>query len=514
MAIKILKQSIVVFFFLLAGGGVSLYLGQDANWDFLNYHLYNPYAFFENRVGYDEFAANIQSYLPPMLDIPLYLLVKHFNEYPRAITFTQGLYYGLLCYFAFCLNYALMDFEKLSRWIRIYLSCLATILGATGFSTFSQVGTSFNEIQNGCIILFCIYILAVLFYKKKLINGYPAMLYVGLLAGMAFGLKYTMAIFGIAFFLTWVSLEKGKDIVRKLIWYGLFCLLGFLAIDGFWAYKLYHVYGNPFFPFFNKIFSSPYYPSVNFSDTNFHPKSFLQYVIYPLYWSGVLPKQRTVAELHFIDPRFLISYLLVFFWMGKYFITGFVKNKNFDKTVLSFKTIIFFWFFSYFIFLFKFSIIRYVVALECLSGLILIFTLAYFLQKKPKTLAVATSLIVLLVLATTEIPSWGRIKYANKYYSIEGRIPDDHTVLILNPPCTFVIPGLNPKGKVIGIINNQFEPVGDDVTVITFINSKAQKNLSRLGLDLQTDCKHLKNNYTGFIYICSKHQTRPDTTPR
>ena len=53
-----------------------LHLGQDRNWDLANYHLYNPHALLGGRYGFDIAPAQLQTWHNPMLDVPLYLLMK------------------------------------------------------------------------------------------------------------------------------------------------------------------------------------------------------------------------------------------------------------------------------------------------------------------------------------------------------------------------------------------------------------------------------------------------------
>jgi hypothetical protein len=50
---------------------ISIALGQDANWDLQNYHFYGPWALLEGRAfGWDIAAAQLQTYLNPLLDLP------------------------------------------------------------------------------------------------------------------------------------------------------------------------------------------------------------------------------------------------------------------------------------------------------------------------------------------------------------------------------------------------------------------------------------------------------------
>ena len=52
----------------LGFGFYSIYLGQDTNWDLMNYHLYNPYAYINDRLSLDLAPAGIQTYFNPFLD--------------------------------------------------------------------------------------------------------------------------------------------------------------------------------------------------------------------------------------------------------------------------------------------------------------------------------------------------------------------------------------------------------------------------------------------------------------
>ncbi|SMQ98347.1 hypothetical protein PD885_01095 [Xanthomonas fragariae] len=53
---------------LLLGTALSLWFGQDANWDLRNYHLYIGDAWANNRLGVDLAPAQMQSYFSPLLD--------------------------------------------------------------------------------------------------------------------------------------------------------------------------------------------------------------------------------------------------------------------------------------------------------------------------------------------------------------------------------------------------------------------------------------------------------------
>ena len=54
MKIKSFVCALLLPILLMAVGGLfSVYMGQDVNWDLLNYHLYNPFAFLHGKIGQD-----------------------------------------------------------------------------------------------------------------------------------------------------------------------------------------------------------------------------------------------------------------------------------------------------------------------------------------------------------------------------------------------------------------------------------------------------------------------------
>ena len=77
----------------LAFGVWSILLGQDRNWDLLNYHLYNPYAFLNDRIEVDLAPAGAQTFFSPVLDIAYFTAISHLH--PRTVGFMLGFLQGL-----------------------------------------------------------------------------------------------------------------------------------------------------------------------------------------------------------------------------------------------------------------------------------------------------------------------------------------------------------------------------------------------------------------------------------
>ena len=93
-----ISQWLRLLFFLIAGGCASLFLRYELLWDFANYHYYNPWVFLNNRWMYDIVPAGVNTFLNPVLDLPIYGLIKYFNDYPDFIIFVQGLWSGAVAF--------------------------------------------------------------------------------------------------------------------------------------------------------------------------------------------------------------------------------------------------------------------------------------------------------------------------------------------------------------------------------------------------------------------------------
>ncbi|MCE2723529.1 MAG: hypothetical protein LW865_09655 [Betaproteobacteria bacterium] len=57
---------------LLAGAVAAYLLGKDLNWDFYNYHLYSPLAYWTQDLKSEFMGAGMQRYLNPLGYLPFY----------------------------------------------------------------------------------------------------------------------------------------------------------------------------------------------------------------------------------------------------------------------------------------------------------------------------------------------------------------------------------------------------------------------------------------------------------
>ena len=118
-------------------GFYSIKLGQDTNWDLLNYHLYNPYAYLHDRIHLDLAPAGLQSYFNPFLDVAYFSALSVLS--PKFMGFLIGLVQGI----SFVFIYKICG-QVLGRGREGYALFLA-LAGLLSVGFLSEVGTTLND---------------------------------------------------------------------------------------------------------------------------------------------------------------------------------------------------------------------------------------------------------------------------------------------------------------------------------------------------------------------------------
>ncbi len=396
---------------------LSVILGTDANFDLQNYHLYDPWALFHARLGADYYPANKQSYFDPLADIPYYLLTfVLLPNAPRLVAALAGLPYGLLVFLVFKLS---------SRFVADRPSAsLAALIGLTGATTISEIGTTFNDILATDILLISVWLLCR--------NGLGVALLAGFLCGFGVGLKLTLGVFApsLALFLL---LSPGGQRRGRLVLLGLGIALGFALAYGWWGLVLWHSFGNPLYPMFNSLFPSQWAAPVHTIDPRFFPKTALKWLAYPFFW--VQGNPYVVSEFKLRDPRFALAYTALALALGGVF----CKARPSRQTIalwLFFAT-------AYVVWLLTFSILRYALPLEVLSGII-VATVLEGLLPRPR-LRWTVAVLAVFCLAFTRPISWGRIGYGESLISAPLPVLPAHTVLLMQGvPLGYVVPFFTP----------------------------------------------------------------------
>ena len=244
-------------------------------------------------------------------------------------------------------------------------------------------------------------------------------------------------------------------------------LVGFLLFDGFWLYKLYSTFGNPFFPYFNDIFHSDL---INF--TKVYNVDFEQYKTTNIL-TAIFSQKYIVSDIRL--PIFFILFFINLVTIPFVKKEKFREYFNINTTYIDF--ILIFVFLCYFVWMNTFGEMRYFASILALTGIILIYLsikfyyiFSLFMQKflendKTKKIYLAVMLVFLLIIF---FPNYKlqpeqrltRIPAKERLIEVEDlKIPDNSKIL-LQEGTAIIVPFQNKNAKYIHLTNRVYTDRG------------------------------------------------------
>jgi hypothetical protein len=287
-------KSVMFGLLIISCLGWAAVAGQDINWDFLNYHYYVAHAFWTDRLDKDFMPASIQSYLNPIAYLPIYWMIQ---------AGWHSLVIGLVLAALHSVNLVLLlliaekalfnDVPYRHLW-----GFAAAIVGGLSPVFLSEVGSTFNDVTSTIGILLGLYLIL------RRVEFSAHVLLAGLAMGIAAGLKLTNTIFIVATVPSLViAYGAWSTRTRAVLWFGVGVLMGFALSEGYWGYRVYQEFGNPFFPYMNKLFAAPDFPNVNIVNDRFLPHSMWDIVTLPLRMMSI--ESWVYTEIGAPDLRFM-----------------------------------------------------------------------------------------------------------------------------------------------------------------------------------------------------------------
>lgn len=437
----------------IAYGLLSVWMGQDANWDLRNYHFYNAYAFLHGRLGFDMAVAHHATFYNPLPDLPFYALVTTLP--PRLTGFVMGAIQGLNYPLVMAIAWRLLAIARPA--VRDGAAIAVAALGMLGAGTLSEIGTTF---QDNMISLFVLGALAglVLNYRQlvesplKRALGIAAAM--GLLCGLGVGLKQTAAIYalGICVALLLVTTDWQRRFLLAYV-FGLGAIAGMAITGGFWMWTLWREYGNPLFPYYNHIFKSPWALDADYINREFLPKSFWEALVYPFVFAT---DPFRVGEIPFRGLRIPLLYALailtVLAWPLRALWAGPGALRLCDRYpstfVIAAATV------AYLAWLRTFGVYRYLVPLEMLAPLLILLLVDRLALPRWAHGALLGG-VMAAVLATGQPGNWGRASWADDYFGVKAPpIPEPKNSMVVmtgTEPLAYAIPFFPPQVPFIRI---------------------------------------------------------------
>jgi hypothetical protein len=432
---------------LAAGAGSSL-VGQDANWDMQNYHYYNPWAWWNGRIfDWDVAAAQIQTYHNPLLDFPFFAMVSA-GWPPRVIAFALSVPTALAGFFVYKLAWRL--FRGLPAREHAVAVTLAVAIGLTSAMGIGALANTMNEWPLAALLLFALWRLVRAADASEAIARSATMV-AGLAAGFATGAKLTAAPFALAICIA-LLLRGPRLRVKEAAWFALGAACGFAVAYGAWGYALWTHFGNPVFPYANQWFQSPWWEAKAVPGRDFGPDSIAGFLAFPFaMWH---PPLYLVAEVPYRDGRMaLVGALALAAAIVWLFRRGRAKVAGAWRLVA--------WFFaaSFVLWTLAFSIYRYLLPVDALSGLA---AGGLLLAILPRRIALAALVACTVALVTsTRVADWGRVPFAERWFEAKSMPivePDGLVLITTGEAVSYYIPMLPASSRYVGALNTLVKP--------------------------------------------------------
>ncbi len=403
----------------ILSGLYALYAGQDTNWDLRNYHFYNPFAFLFNRMGQDIAVGHVATYYNPLMHLPFYWAVTSFS--PKVVGFTLGLIAGLNVWLLYGIARQWID---LNRRYRTVWTCVGVAaVGSSGAMNLSEIGTSFGDNIMSLPVLASIWL--ILRFRTRfsisLRSGWPIPAAAGLLMGCTLGMKLPFAVYAVALYTAFFGLALP---FQRRFWLAMifgFGVLGGTALTGgFWMMDMWQRFQNPFFPYFNQCFQSPWGFIGSYRDERFLPTSLIQCLLFPF---QLTLNPFKVGEVAFRDLRIALLYILLLALLSRTLWRYRPGGLSASPTVIgkvpdTTRFLIIFMVVAFTLWMKMFAVYRYAVIIEFLAPLTIILILQTFWRDTRRLVQIALTCLVILMLAVKP-GDWGRRPWSADYFDIQ-----------------------------------------------------------------------------------------------
>lgn len=341
---------------------------------------------------------------------------------------------GISCFFLGQIANIIFSFLPFKQ--RLLAIFFTLLIGFTGAGSISLLNTTTNDTKMAMLVIIAFYcVLKSLVIKKQqifyLFSG-------AFIIGFCAGCKLPALCFNLALFLAFLfSQTLDRRHVYLSVGFAIFSAIGFLTINGYWMYHLYMQFQNPIFPLYNNFFHSDYTLPISFNILLAKQPIYLYHLVFIPFFLAV--KNTLTSEVLLSDIRFGLVFILMLFFIIKTMIMSTTKSDEKNRPI----SFLFIFFFSgYFLWLIIFFLYRYVLPLELISGLLIVY-LCYKLFSSVWIKNSVLAILLIIALTTTHYPVWGAKHAHDKtYFSLSTipSLPAKAHVLLTSVPLAYTIP--------------------------------------------------------------------------
>ena len=235
-------------------------------------------------------------------------------------------------------------------------------------------------------------------------------------------------------------------------------LAGIAATQGFWFATLAERFGDPFFPYFNEWFRSPWWDARPVLVHRFGPQSALEWLYFPLLLFGRTAGR--VATSGFRDWRLPIlcaaALVALIAWLARW--RTHLPSPPLPGPAAAWRFVAVFWAVSYTVWLALHAIYRYLLPLELLSGALLLVCLRAIFAGRARNPAIVA--VAVIVVAFTRYPHWERVDYGERFIRVDVPpvAPNAAILLVADEPMSHVLPFFPRDARFVGVKNNLIDP--------------------------------------------------------
>ncbi len=268
--------------------------------------------------------------------------------------------------------------------------------------------------------------------------------------GTAGGLKLTACVYAPALALgLFAAIGPWRQRMAGAVVFCACWLAAFAIVDGWWAAHLWARFATPMFPMMNDLFRSPWAASVSGRDTRFLPRNVVQALFYPFWWLNGHPF--VASETGVRDWHFALAYLAIVALAVRALVRWRRERVAPDPRIV---LVFVFCTVGFAVWEAEFSILRYAVPLEALTGVVIVAALRSALPRRRALQGAALALVFLG--ATSGWPGWGRIGVdRGTIFAVHApRLPDHSVVAVASKPIGFVLPFLRGRDSAfVGVVD-------------------------------------------------------------
>jgi hypothetical protein len=423
-------------------------LGQDANFDLLNYHIYNALNVVTGRSN-DIGVGQLQSWFHPLQDIFLFSIAKFFTPRGMSVLLASLMSLAILPSLTI-LESIQKGYASNKKWMVL----LAALIVSGGIYS-CEIGSSMGDVLTVPLVLASVSI--ALGAQQNLRRNWL----VGLLMGAAVGLKLTNIFFVPGFLLLqiWVNRKKLKPLLRS----GMGIAVSYGVIGLPWLVIVFLRFKNPLFPSYNHIFRSRHALNLPFLDTRFltgFPAGAIHRFV------NLFKYTASGTEVPFRDPRLTIGLFLSM-------ITLILHRKRPRESV----GLALFYCLSVAAWLMQSGIHRYAAVLEVVASILIVDSVLYLgqsvtrtSQKSMKWFTVSIGAVVVLALAGfTKPPNWGRLQrweLSTMPVTLSNPVPDGLIIVRGDLPIGFLAQAFSPRTGIVRPQSNFIAPTENTQLVV------------------------------------------------